>query len=182
MSAQASFLFFEDLYIIRFEPPTNVNALPAAPVGIAATPTLSRAALTQFLSSVRVIVDSTHGPPIHTASRPPLNWFSTCVPSRSSMLLSNRPFLTRLATKSTPCSACVLLIVDFDASSDSSAPPLSHTNGITWWTRSNAFLPGMPNGEIGLPPTRGPLSWLVCGGCWHALTPGEAAAGRVPGF
>src|SRR6266540_2990176 len=57
MSAQASFLFFEDLYIMRFEPPTNVNALPAGPEGIAATPTFLRAAGTQFLSSVRQIGD-----------------------------------------------------------------------------------------------------------------------------
>src|SRR4029450_7014541 len=124
MSAQASFLFFEDLNIMRFEPPTKVNASPTGPVGIAATPTFSRAALTQFLSSVRVMVDSTHGPPIHTASRPPLNWFSTCVPSRSSMLLSNRPFLTRLATKSTPCSDSGLLLVVLLEWSLVSAPPL----------------------------------------------------------
>ena len=55
MSAQASFWFLEDLNIIRSEPPTNVNALPAGPVGIGATPTFLRAAGTQFLSSVRSI-------------------------------------------------------------------------------------------------------------------------------
>ena len=88
MSAQASFGCFVDLNIMRFEPPTNVKPLPDGPAGIGATPTLSRAALTQFVSSVRPTEPSTHGPPIQTARRPPLNWFSTCVPSRSSMLLS----------------------------------------------------------------------------------------------
>ena len=51
----------------------------------------------------------------------------------------------------TPCSASGEAIADFLLSSVSSAPPASHTNGITWWTRSNAFLPGEPNGWIGLP-------------------------------
>ena len=50
-----------------------------------------------------------------------------------------------------PCSASGEAIADFLLSADSSAPPASHTNGITWWTRSNAFLPGEPNGSIGLP-------------------------------
>ena len=43
-------------------------------------------------------------------------------------------------------------MVDFLSSDESSAPPASHTNGITWWTRSNAFLPGEPNGWMGSPP------------------------------
>ena len=37
---------------------------------------------------------------------------------------------------STPCWASGELMVDCLASAESSAPPLSHTNGITLWTRS----------------------------------------------
>ena len=93
MSAQASFWFLEDLNIIRFEPPTNVNALPAGPVGIGGhADVLARRRDPVLVVGARDVEPSTHGPPIQTASRPPLNWFSTCVPSRSSMLLSNRPF------------------------------------------------------------------------------------------
>ena len=53
----------------------------------------------------------------------------------------------------TPVSASGEAIADFLLSSVSSAPPASHTNGITWWTRSNAFLPGEPNGWMGSPPS-----------------------------
>ena len=102
MSSQASFLFSELSNIIRFEPPTNVNASPLGPAGIGATPTFLRAAGTQLVSSSRGIEPSTHGPPIQTAILPPLNWFSTCVPSRSSWLGSARPSLTRSAKKSRP--------------------------------------------------------------------------------
>ena len=73
-------------------------------------------------------------------------------------------------------------MVDLLASSLSSAPPLSHTNGITWWTRSNAFLPGMPNGAIGLPPIVGTLSLIVCSVCWNASTSVNAVAGSMPAF
>jgi hypothetical protein len=90
-----------------------------------------RAAGTQLVSSVRCADGSTHGPPIQTAILPPLNWFSTCVPSRSSWLLSASPSFTRFAKNSTPSTACGELIVDFELSSLSSAPPASHTNGIT---------------------------------------------------
>jgi len=46
---------------------------------------------------------------------------------------------------STPFCASELAMVDDLASSLSSEPPASHTNGITWCTRSNACLPGEPN-------------------------------------
>jgi len=88
MSAHASLGCLVDLSIMRFEPPTNVKPFPDGPAGIGATPTFLRASETQVVSSVRPTEPRTHGPPIHTARRPPLNWFSTCVPSRSSMLLS----------------------------------------------------------------------------------------------
>src|ERR671917_465275 len=157
MSSQASFLCSEDLNIIRFEPPTNVYASPVGPFGIGATPTFLRAAGAQFLSSERFTEPSTHGPPIQTASLPPLNWFSTCVPSRSSSDAEYSPSLIRSPRNVTPCLASGLLMVDFLLSSDSSAPPASHTNGITWWTRSNAFLPGEPNGS-----TPGTSCLIVC--------------------
>ena len=88
MSAQAASLFLDDLNIMRFEPPTNVKPSPTGPDGIGAMPTFLRATGVQFSSSARLTEPSTHGPPIQTARRPPLNWFSTCVPSRSSWLLS----------------------------------------------------------------------------------------------
>src|SRR3954469_12558758 len=88
MSAQASLGCFVFLNIMRFEPPTNVKPLPDGPDGIGATPPFARADGTQVSSSVRLTEPRTQGPPIHTARRPPLNWFSTCVPSRSSIDLS----------------------------------------------------------------------------------------------
>ena len=84
--------------------------------------------------------------------------------------------------KFTPCSACGLSIVDFFSSEDSSAPPASHTNGITWWTRSNAFLPGEPNGAIGLPSIVGPLSLIVWSVCGRASQSVKAVAGSIPAF
>ena len=84
--------------------------------------------------------------------------------------------------KFTPCSACGLSIVDFLSSEDSSAPPASHTNGITWWTRSNAFLPGEPNGAIGLPSIVGTLSLIVWSVCWNASQSLNAVAGSTPAF
>src|SRR5215216_6201834 len=112
MTSHASFLCCEDLNIIRFEPPTNVYASPFGPAGIGASATFLRAAGTQFVSSLRSADGSTHGPPIHTAILPPLNWFSTCVPSRSSWLGSARPSLTRPANHSTPWTASGELIAD----------------------------------------------------------------------
>src|SRR3954465_8899365 len=135
MSAHASLGCLLFLNIMRFEPPTNVKPFPVGPAGIGATPPLLRAAGPQVVSSLRATEPRTHGPPIHTARRPPLNWFSTCVPSRSSWLLSYSPDESRSATNLTPCSAWGDAIVDFLSSAESSAPPASHTNGITWWTR-----------------------------------------------
>src|ERR671924_620595 len=115
MTSQASFLCLEDLNIIRSEPPTNVYASPFGPAGIGASATFLRAAGTQLVSSLRCAEGSTHGPPIHTAILPPLNWFSTCVPSRSSWLLSARPSLTSCAKNSTPDAGFgedVLAVVD----------------------------------------------------------------------
>src|SRR3954451_12584061 len=88
MSAHASLGCFVFLNIMRFEPPTNVKPLPDGPDGIGATPTLLRAGGTQVSSSVGFTEPRTQGPPMHTARGPPLNWFSTCVPSRSSIDLS----------------------------------------------------------------------------------------------
>src|SRR5919108_178156 len=104
-------------------PPKRVWAPRFAPAGIGAMPTFLRAAGTQFVSSLRPADWSVHGPPIHTAILPPLNWVSTCVPSRSSWLGSYRPSLIRSAMNSTPWAACGVLIVDCVASSLSSAPP-----------------------------------------------------------
>src|SRR3954462_9945245 len=51
------------------------------------------------------------------------------------------------------------------ASDDSSAPPASHTNGITWWTGSKPFSPGEPNGAIGSPPMLGTFCLTVSSVC-----------------
>src|SRR5690242_9425681 len=135
-SCQAASWCLELLKTIRSEPPRNVNALPTGPEGSGATPTFLRAAADQVSSSLRGTVASTHGPPIQTASLPPLNWFSTCVPSHSSIDLSKSPEVIRLPMNSTPCWDSGELMVDLLASAESSAPPASHTNGITLWTRS----------------------------------------------
>src|SRR3954464_4858834 len=111
MSAHASLGCLVFLNIMRFEPPTNVKPLPDGPAGIGATPTFARAEGTQLVSSLGATEPSTHGPPIHTARRPPLNWFSTCVPSRSSWLLSKSQLVIRSAMNSTPCWAWAELMV-----------------------------------------------------------------------
>src|SRR3954453_2380816 len=141
-SCQAASWCLELLNTIRSEPPRNVNALPTGPAGSGATPTLLRAAFDHVSSSLRPTVASTHGPPIQTASLPPLNWFSTCVPSRSSWLVSNVPSWMSCVMNFTPSTACGELIVDVLLSDDSLEPPAAHTNGMTSWTRSNALLPG----------------------------------------
>src|SRR3954452_10475171 len=83
MSAHASLGGLVILHIMRFEPPTNVKPLPDGPAGIGGPPAFARAEGTQLVSALRATRRTTQGPPIHTARRPPLNWFSTCVPSRS---------------------------------------------------------------------------------------------------
>src|SRR3954454_11181489 len=152
MSSHAASLCCEDLNTIRLDPPMNVKPLLLAPPGIGATPTFLRAASLHVSSSARLDDCRTHGPPMKTARRPPLNWSSTCWPSRSSIDLSHRPSPTRSVANLTPWTACGELIVDVLLSSLSSAPPESHTHGMRLCTRSYAFLPGPPNGEMGLPP------------------------------
>src|SRR3954451_8511333 len=151
MSAQAASLCWEDLNIIRLDPPMNVKPLLLAPPGIGATPTFLRAASLHVSSSARLADCRTQGPPMKTARRPPLNWSSTCWPSRSSIDLSHSPAPTRSVANLTPWTACGELMVDVLLSLLSSAPPASHTHGIRLWTRSCAFLPAPPNGAIGLP-------------------------------
>src|SRR4051812_1742238 len=136
MSSHAASLCWELLNIIRLDPPMNVNPLLSDPPGIGATPTFLRAAALQVSSSARLEDCRTHGPPMNTASRPPLNWSSTCWPSRSSIDLSHRPAPTRSVANLTPWTACGELMVDFLLSLLSSAPPESHTHGIRLWTRS----------------------------------------------
>jgi hypothetical protein len=97
MTSHAAALFFDDLNTMRFEPPTNVNALPDGPVGSGAMPMFLRAVSFHFLSSERPAELSTHGPPIQTANLPALNMSSTAWPSFSSALVSYTPSLMRSA-------------------------------------------------------------------------------------
>src|SRR3954464_7242330 len=97
MTSHAAALFFDVLYIMRFEPPTKAYALPDGPFGSGATPTFARAAGLHVLSSERCAAASTHGPPIHSASWPPLNMFSTPWPSFSSADVSKTPSRIRPA-------------------------------------------------------------------------------------
>jgi hypothetical protein len=160
-SCQAAAWCLEPLKTMRSEPPRNVKALPVGPAGSGATPTLARAAFDHVSSSVRLTEPRTHGPPIQTPSLPPLNWFSTCVPSRSSIALSNVPSWMSWVMKRTPCSAWGELIVEVLLSGESSEPPAAPTKGMTSWTRSNALPPGWPKGAIGLPPIVGALALIV---------------------
>ena len=68
-------------------------------------------------------------------------------------------------------------MVDCLASSESSAPPLSHTNGMTWCTRSYAFLPGAPNGSMS-----GTLSLIACSVALNESRSAKAVAGSTPAF
>src|SRR4051794_38161549 len=97
MTAQDASLFLEFLYIIRLEPPTKANDLPLGPFGSGAMPTFLRAASVHLGSSARVVEPSTHGPPIQTASWPPLNMSSTPWPSFSRAEVSNTPSRIRFA-------------------------------------------------------------------------------------
>src|SRR4051794_16591046 len=97
MTAQDASLFLVFLYIIRFDPPTKANDLPLGPFGSGAMPTFLRAGSLQILSSARPAEASTHGPPIQTASWPPLNMSSTPWPSFSRAEVSNTPSRIRFA-------------------------------------------------------------------------------------
>ena len=68
-------------------------------------------------------------------------------------------------------------MVEVLASPESSAPPLSHTNGMTWCTRSYAFLPGAPNGLMS-----GTLSLIACSVALKESRSLNAVAGSTPAF
>ena len=81
----------------------------------------------------------------------------------------------------TPSWASVVAIVDSVASSFSSAPPASHTNGITWWTRSNAALPGEPNAYVSLLSTA-PELFSFSSVALKESQSSNAVAGSTPAF
>jgi hypothetical protein len=88
----------------------------------------------------------------------------------------------RSAKYFTPVTARGSAIVEREASAESSAPPASHTNGMTWCTRSHAVLPGWPSGCTRRPSTYCTLSrilWSAPRNESHVL---NALAGSTPAF
>jgi hypothetical protein len=69
------------------------------------------------------------------------------------------------------------LIVDCVASAFSSLPPAAQMNGATLWTRSNAFLPGAPNGL-----TEPPAAWSLSSVALNASQFVNAVAGSTPAY